>query len=134
MNYYEKYLKYKSKYLTLVNQVGGLHKIKLNDVKNIIFKINTILSSEEYMNFNTYENIVSIAENATLDEFIIYYLFNYNNKIFRVSNVDKLTHNLFDNISINVVLPTPFSPTIPIIVFFLIIGNLYNLNPLAEYL
>ena len=100
MNYYEKYLKYKSKYLTLVNQVGGLHKIKLNDVKNIIFKINTILSSEEYMNFNTYENIVSIAENATLDEFIIYYLFNYNNKIFRVSNVDKLTHNLFDNISI----------------------------------
>ena len=71
MDYYQKYLKYKSKYIDLKNQYGGLNEEQQTNFDQFYSEIFTDIELEE-SKFITYEKIVERATNdEILDKLII---------------------------------------------------------------
>ena len=109
--YYDKYLKYKNKYLNLKNQTGGvitrIEKFEYEQLEEVIFPNiqegdeNDILTILEYLKFNpnlkrlTFRNITQILDNPLFEAFLRKPLIN----IFLMKNIEYLNisgNNLFD--------------------------------------
>jgi len=101
MDYKIKYLKYKSKYINLKSQInqnaGGIDEV--NDVINIIIKVNKILRNPQYFNFNSLENVNDIFTRISKEELMIYYLFNYNNMVIGIDVDDGRFKKIIKNIN-----------------------------------
>ena len=90
-------------YINLKSQIyqnaGGINEV--NNVINIIIKVNKILREHQYFNFNSLENVNDIFTHISKEELMIYYLFNYNNMVIGIDVDDgrfkKITKNI-DNI------------------------------------